>query len=87
MMLSIPHYSRLSQPSTHVYLLWRITNGYSIPPIVASDPPLQDGDTYLNLLTKQEYVCHKDTPDGIAQWTAIGAVPDTTFGYRGTVET
>ena len=56
------------------------------PPIVASDPLPQDGDTYLNLLTKQEYVCHKDTPDGIAQWTAIGAVPDTTFGYRGTVE-
>ena len=40
------------------------------PPIVASDPMPQDGDTYLNLLTKQEYVCHKDTPDSIAQWTA-----------------
>ena len=56
------------------------------PPIVASDPIPQDGDTYLNLLTQQEYVCHKDTPDSVAQWTAIGAVPDTTFGHRGTVE-
>ena len=38
------------------------------------------------LLTKQEYVCHKALTDPLLSGQLIGAVPETTFGYRGTVE-
>ena len=56
------------------------------PPIVEGDPIPQDGDTFLNLLTKTEYVCHKSDPTAVARWTAVGAVAESTFGYRGTLE-
>ena len=56
------------------------------PPIVEGDPEPQDGDTYLNLLTQEEYVCHRNTPTEPARWTAQGATSDAKFGYRGTIE-
>ena len=56
------------------------------PPINVGDPEPQDGDTYLYLLTQEEFVCHRRSPIEAAQWAAKGVISDTTFGFRGTLE-
>lgn len=56
------------------------------PPVNLGDPEPQDGDTYLYVLTQQEFICHRRSPFEAAQWSAIGLINETSFGYRGTVE-
>ena len=56
------------------------------PPVNLGDPEPQDGDTYLYVLTQQEFVCRRRTPLERAQWAPTGLISDTSFGYRGTVE-
>ena len=56
------------------------------PPINVGDPEPKDGDTYLYLLTQEEFVCHRRSPFEAAQWAAKGVISDTTFGFRGTLE-
>jgi len=55
------------------------------PPINAGDPEPQDGDTYLYLVNQQEFICHRQAGQA-AQWSAIGTINTTSFGYRGTLE-
>ena len=56
------------------------------PPVNIGDLPPQDGDTYLYLITQEEFVCHRRSPFEAAQWAAKGVINTTSFGYRGTVE-
>jgi hypothetical protein len=56
------------------------------PPINFGDPEPQDGDTYLYVLTQKEFVCHRQSPLHAAQWSAVGLINPTSFGYRGTLE-
>ena len=56
------------------------------PPINPGDPDPVDGDTYLYIINQQEYVCRRRTVLETPQWSAIGFINTTSFGYRGTVE-
>jgi phosphatidylethanolamine-binding protein (PEBP) family uncharacterized protein len=56
------------------------------PPINAGDPEPQNGDTYLYLVTQEEFECHRRSQLEAAQWSARGTINTTTFGYRGTLE-
>jgi len=56
------------------------------PPVNPGDPEPQDGDTYLYLVNQQEFVCHRRSPLEAAQWSSIGTINTTSFGYRGTLE-
>ena len=53
------------------------------PPINAGDAEPQDGDTYLYLATQQEFICHRSSPNAAAQWSAVGTISESSFGYRG----
>jgi len=55
------------------------------PPINPGDAEPLDGDTYLYLITQQEFKC-KRRLDEAAQWSEIGLINTTSFGYRGTLE-
>ena len=55
------------------------------PPINFGDPEPQDGDTYLYVINQQEYVCRRRSAFEAAQWSAIGLINTTSFGYRGTL--
>ena len=55
------------------------------PPINLGDPEPQDGDTYLYVINQQEYVCRRRSAFEAAQWSAIGLINTTSFGYRGTL--
>ena len=54
------------------------------PPVNVGDPEPQDGDTYLYLITQEEFVCHKRLNEA-ARWSAKGVINTTSFGYRGTL--
>ena len=56
------------------------------PPVNPGDPDPLDGDTYLYLINQQEYVCHRRSSLEAAQWSSIGTINTTSFGYRGTLE-
>lgn len=53
------------------------------PPVNPGDPEPQDGDTYLYLVTQQEFTCRRPSALAAAQWSAKGTISDTSFGYRG----
>ena len=53
------------------------------PPVNLGDPEPQDGDTYLYVAKQQEFVCHRSSQYAAAQWSAIGTISETSFGYRG----
>ena len=53
------------------------------PPVQAGDPEPQDGDTYLYLITQREFVCHRTSTTQTPQWSEIGTINTTSFGYRG----
>ena len=55
------------------------------PPINVGDPEPKDGDTYLYVINQQEFVCHRSNNEA-AQWSSIGTINPTSFGYRGTLE-
>ena len=56
------------------------------PPVNIGDLPPEDGDTYLYLITQEEFVCHRRSPFEAAQWASKGLINPTSFGYRGNVE-
>ena len=56
------------------------------PPVNPGDPYPQDGDTYLYVLTQQEFICHRRSSSETAQWSQNGVINPTSFGYRGTLE-
>jgi hypothetical protein len=56
------------------------------PPVNLGDPEPQDGDTYLYVITQQEFECKRKNQFEAAQWSAKGLINTTSFGYRGTVE-
>ena len=56
------------------------------PPVSIGDPEPQDGDTYLYLITQQEFECHRNSLSEAAQWSQKGVINTTSFGYRGTLE-
>ena len=56
------------------------------PPVNTGDPEPQDGDTYLYLITQQEFVCRRKSQSETPQWAENGLISKTSFGYRGTVE-
>ena len=49
------------------------------PPIVDGDPLPQDGDSYLYLITQEEFVYNQANNS----WTPIGTVNRNAFGYFG----
>ena len=53
------------------------------PPVFPGDPQPVDGDTYLYLPTKEEYVCHRDSMAQVPQWTQRGVISESTFAYQG----
>ena len=53
------------------------------PPILPGDPEPVNGDTYLYLPTKEEYVCKRASMAQTPQWTPKGVINDTTFAYQG----
>ena len=53
------------------------------PPLNNTDPEPVDGDTYLYIVNQQEYVCRRRSLAEAAQWSAIGLINTTSFGYRG----
>lgn len=53
------------------------------PPVLPGDPEPQDGDTYLYLVTQQEFVCRRSSQFEAAQWAEKGIINTTSFGYRG----
>ena len=52
------------------------------PPINTGDPLPQDGDTYLYLVTQEEFVYNLNDNS----WTPQGVVNGNAFGYYGPVE-
>ena len=56
------------------------------PPINIGDPEPKDGDTYLYLVTQQEFQCRRRIQYEAAQWSDLGTINPTNFGYRGTLE-
>jgi len=56
------------------------------PPITIGDPEPQDGDTYLYVITQQEFVCKRRSLEEAPQWSQKGVINTTSFGYRGTLE-
>jgi hypothetical protein len=55
------------------------------PPINFGDPEPQDGDTFLYVITQQEFKCRRSSESEAAQWSATGTINPTSFGYRGTL--
>lgn len=53
------------------------------PPVNVGDPEPQDGETYLYLITQQEFVCKRTSALAPARWAAKGTINPTSFGYRG----
>ena len=56
------------------------------PPVSEGDAQPVDGDTYLYLVTGEEFVCRRSSLDEAAQWAAQGSVKDTILNYKGTLE-
>ena len=56
------------------------------PPVSQGDPEPIDGDTYLYLVTGEEFVCRRNSPTQAAQWAANGTFNGTNFEYVGTLE-
>ena len=56
------------------------------PPLAPGDPEPQNGDTYLYLVTQEEFLCRRRSPEEPAQWAARGTFQDSSFQYRGTLE-
>ena len=56
------------------------------PPLAEGDAEPNNGDTYLYLVTGEEFVCHRTSLDEAAQWAAKGVVQDSQIGYRGSLE-
>jgi hypothetical protein len=53
------------------------------PPIAPGDAEPQNGDTYLYLVTGEEFVCRRKSPLEAAQWAANGTISETALAYRG----
>jgi hypothetical protein len=53
------------------------------PPVFPGDPQPVDGDTYLYIPNKEEYVCHRASMAQTPQWTQKGVISDSTFAYQG----
>lgn len=53
------------------------------PPVLPGDPEPVDGETYIYLPTKEEYVCSRASPADTAQWTQQGVISSTAFAYQG----
>lgn len=56
------------------------------PPVSQGDPEPQDGDTYLYVITQQEFVCKRSSNLETPQWSQKGVINTTSFGYRGAIE-
>lgn len=56
------------------------------PPVSLGDLEPQDGDTYLYVITQQEFVCRRKSPFETPQWSEKGVINPTSFGYRGAIE-
>lgn len=56
------------------------------PPIAPGDPEPNNGDTFLYLVTGEEFLCRRKSPAEAAQWSAKGTFQDSTFQYMGTLE-
>ena len=56
------------------------------PPLAPGDPEPQNGDTYLYLVTQEEFICRRRSQQEPAQWAAQGTFQDSSFQYRGTLE-
>ena len=56
------------------------------PPVYQGDPEPIDGDTYLYLVTGEEFVCRRSSPSVAAQWAANGTFSGTGFQYVGPLE-
>ena len=56
------------------------------PPLAPGDPEPQNGDTYLYLVTQEEFICRRRSQQEPAQWAAVGTFQDSSFQYRGTLE-
>ena len=56
------------------------------PPLAPGQPEPNDGDTYLYLVTGEEFVCRRSSPSVAAQWAANGTFSGTNFEYVGTLE-
>jgi hypothetical protein len=56
------------------------------PPIKDGDLQPQNGDTYLYVITQQEFECKRRNEFEAAQWSQKGVINPTSFGYRGLVE-
>ena len=52
------------------------------PPINAGDPLPENGDTYLYVVTQEEFVYHAPTNS----WSVNGVLNDSTFAFQGTLE-
>lgn len=52
------------------------------PPLLSGDPEPQAGDTYLYLVTGEEFECRRGAGEA-AQWAAKGAVQSIQLGYKG----
>ena len=53
------------------------------PPLKEGDPQPVDGETYLYLPTKEEYVCRRASMAQTPQWTPKGVISESTFAYQG----
>ena len=56
------------------------------PPLAEGDAQPNNGDTYLYLVTGEEFVCRRSSLDEAAQWAAQGTVQDTQISYKGSLE-
>ena len=56
------------------------------PPIAPGDPEPNNGDTFLYLVTGEEFLCRRKSLAEAAQWSANGTFQDSTFQYMGTLE-
>ncbi len=56
------------------------------PPIAPGDPEPNNGDTFLYLVTGEEFLCRRRSQAEAAQWSALGTFQDSTFQYIGTLE-
>ena len=56
------------------------------PPIAPGDPEPNNGDTFLYLVTGEEFLCRRQSLFEAAQWAAVGTFQDSTFQYMGTLE-
>jgi len=56
------------------------------PPIAPGDPEPQNGDTYLYVVTGEEFLCRRKSQAEAAQWSALGTFQGSTLQYKGPLE-